>query len=269
MTQIIGFAGKKQAGKNTACNFILAAKIAELGISKSTRLNKGEIELTDIFDEHISGQEWFTFKPPNVDVDNLFENELGTFIKLYGFATKLKQMCVDILGLKEEWVFGTDEQKNTLTHITWENIATPSITINGLPSTPTSHSYMTAREVLQYVGTDMFRGLDPNIWVNACIKQIEKENPEVALISDVRFENEVIAIQEKGGFVIGLKRNPYKQTDQHASETNIDKCFELCDTVIDNAHLSISQQNEQIYLAIQHLKNITKITRNRIYGSGT
>ena len=30
MTQIIGFAGKKQSGKNTACNFILAAKLAEV-----------------------------------------------------------------------------------------------------------------------------------------------------------------------------------------------------------------------------------------------
>ena len=44
MTQIIGFAGRKQSGKDTACNFILAAKIAELGVSKSTRLtNTGEI----------------------------------------------------------------------------------------------------------------------------------------------------------------------------------------------------------------------------------
>ena len=41
MTQIIGFAGKKQSGKNTACNFILATKIAELGVSKGTRLNEG------------------------------------------------------------------------------------------------------------------------------------------------------------------------------------------------------------------------------------
>ena len=32
MTQIIGFAGRKQSGIDTACNFILAAKIAELGI---------------------------------------------------------------------------------------------------------------------------------------------------------------------------------------------------------------------------------------------
>ena len=103
MTQIIGFAGRKQSGKDTACNFILAAKIAELGISKSTRLTKtGEIEVTDILDDSISGQEWMPFKSPYVNVDDLFSNELGKFIKRYSFAEKLKRMAVDVLGIKEE-----------------------------------------------------------------------------------------------------------------------------------------------------------------------
>ena len=63
MTQIIGFAGSKQSGKNTACNFILATKIAELGISKSSRLNSlGEIEITDIFNERVSNKEWMPFQ---------------------------------------------------------------------------------------------------------------------------------------------------------------------------------------------------------------
>ena len=79
------------------------------------------------------------------------------------------------------------------------------------------------------------------------------------MISDIRFENEIQAIQDQNGFVIGLKRNPYKQADMHASETHIDKCFDLCDTVIDNTKLSIPQQNEQIYLATKHLKNMTDI----------
>ena len=112
MTQIIGFAGSKQSGKNTACNFILAIKIAELGISKSTRLtDAGEIEVTDIFDDSISDKKWMPFKDPYVNVAHLFDNELGKFIKIYSFAEKLKRLCIEILGLKEELVFGNDEQK--------------------------------------------------------------------------------------------------------------------------------------------------------------
>ena len=122
-TQIIGFAGSKQAGKDTACNFILATKIAELGISKSSRLTKtGEIEVTDILNESISGQEWMPFKSPHVDIKNLFDNELGKFVKTYSFAHKLKQLCVDILGLDKDLVFGNDEQKNTKTHVKWDSI---------------------------------------------------------------------------------------------------------------------------------------------------
>ena len=252
MTQIIAFAGKKQSGKNTACNFILAIKIAELGISKSTRLTKkGEIEITDIFDEHIDGKAWFPFKPPHVDVTNLFDNELGKFIKTYAFADKLKRLSVELLGLKEEWVFGTDEQKNTLTHIMWDQIPNPT--------QGSSNGPMTAREVLQFVGTDMFRGLDPSVWINACMRQIEQEGPEIALISDVRFENEVRTIQDKGGFVIGLKRNPYKKTDQHASETHIENCLDMCNLVIDNTNISIPEQNKQIYLAVKDLTNMTEV----------
>ena len=250
MTQIIGFAGKKQSGKNTVCNFILAAKIAELGISKSSRLNKkGEIEVTDIFDDSISGQEWFEFKPPHVDVQNLFDNELGKFIKLYSFAEKLKQMTIDILGLKEEQVFGNDKQKNSKTHINWKD----------MPGENNRSGLMTGREVLQYLGTDIFRSIYKNVWVDACLRQIENDASEIALISDVRFENEVKAIQDRGGFVIGLKRSPYKKADQHASETEVEKCFDLCNIVIDNTKLSIPQQNKQIYLAIKDLENIPEL----------
>ena len=253
MTQIIGFAGRKQSGKDTACNFILAAKIAELGISKSTRLtNTGEIEVTDILDDSISGQEWMPFKPPYVNVDDLFSNELGKFIKRYSFAEKLKRMAVDVLGIKEEQAFGTDEQKNTHTHIQWESI--PGNNAKSQPPGP-----MTGREVLQYLGTDIFRSMYQNVWVDACLRQIQEDAPEVALVSDVRFDNEIKAIQEQGGFVIGLTRNPYKASDMHESETQIGECLQLCDAVIENDNLSIPQQNEQIYLAIKDLNYMTEM----------
>jgi len=253
MTQIIGFAGSKQAGKNTACNFIVAIKLAELGVSKSTRLtDTGDIEVTDIFDDTISGQEWIPFKDPYVDINNLFDNELGKFIKIYSFADKLKRLCIEILGLKEELVFGTDKQKNTKTDIKWVTEDNDSHTKN--------KGYMTVREVLQVVGTDMFRGLNHNVWVNSCLRQIEQEHPEIALISDVRFENEVTAIQNNNGFVIGLTRNPYKNNvDTHISEQEPQKCLQTCDVVIDNDNLDIPQQNKQIYLAIQNLNNMTTI----------
>ena len=73
MTQIIAFAGKKQSGKNTACNFILAMKLSELGICKVSRLtDDGQIEVTDIFGENATGEKFFPFKDPYVDVCLLY-----------------------------------------------------------------------------------------------------------------------------------------------------------------------------------------------------
>ena len=256
MTQIIGFAGKKQSGKNTACNFILAVKLAQAGICKTSRLTKnGEIEVTDILGEKPADMEWIPFKEPHVDVESLFENELKDYIQLYALADSLKQMSIDILGLKPQQVFGTDKQKNSLTDMKWEDMP-------GDETKNNKSGKMTAREVLQYVGTDIFRKFYANVWLDSCLRKIESDSPDIALVSDVRFENEIKGIQKKNGFVVGLKRDPYKKGDKHASEVAIEKCFDLCDTVIDNSNLTIPEQNEQIYNA---LTRVSQISHSQIF----
>ena len=39
----------------------------------------------------------------------------------------------------------------------------------------------------------------------------------------------------------------------------IEKCFDLCNAVIDNAKLTIPEQNEKIYYALQDLPHMTLI----------
>jgi hypothetical protein len=252
MTQIVGFAGKKQSGKNTACNFILAMKLAELGVCVASRLSKsGEVEVRDVFGETNEELEWIPFKSPYVDVDALFENELSNYIKIYGLADTLKDLCVDVLGLTYEQAYGTDKDKNSETSIDWEVIEQ----IHGQKPSGRS-TKMTAREVLQHVGTDIFRKIDPDVWIKSLLRKIEKDSPEVALVCDVRFENEVRALQDNGGFVIGLTRDPYKKSDKHSSELEIEQCLKVCDFVLDNKDITISQQNEKIYYAVEKLENV-------------
>ena len=185
MTQIVGFAGKKQSGKNTACNYILALKLAELGICKKTRLSEhGVIEITDVFGETVQEQEWFEFSDENLNVSKLFEDHLGSYIRIYGLADTLKDLCIDVLGLTYEQAYGTDKDKNSKTSIKWSSV------------NKNKKGHMTAREVLQYVGTDFFRNLDPNVWINSLLRKINKDKPEVALICDVRFKNEIVQLQK-------------------------------------------------------------------------
>ena len=269
MTQIIAFAGKKQSGKNTACNCILAMKLAELGLCRTSRLSDdGEVEVTDILGENPTGDEFFLFEGPNVDAESLIDNELGDFVRMYALADTLKEMAVKILGLREEQVFGTDEDKNSKTNLKWEDM--PGVISPGdlkkkgftkqqaadLGLMVHAKGKMTAREVLQYVGTDIFRKMNHNVWLDSFVSKVEKDGSELALVSDVRFKNEIEGIQQRGGYVVGLTRDIYGGSDAHSSESELDEALAGCDALIDNSELAIPEQNEQIYYALEHLEDV-------------
>lgn len=245
MTQIVGFAGKKQSGKNTACNYILALKLAELGVCKKSRLSeKGTVEVSDIFGETLEDKEWFEFSNKNLNVSKLFEDHLGNYIRIYGLADTLKDLCIDVLGLTYEQAYGTDKDKNSKTSIKWSSVDKKK------------KDYMTAREVLQYVGTDFFRNLDPNVWINSLLRKIKKDKPEVALICDVRFKNEIIELQKEGAYILGLTRDPYSKGDQHASEKEIEEGLSLCDCVCDNANADVKDSIRMIHNGLSVLPNV-------------
>lgn len=151
--------------------------------------------------------------------------------KIYNFADPLKQdICMNILGLSYNQCYGADIDKNTLTDISW----------NG--------SKLTAREVMQFVGTDLFRKMKHDVWASATINKIYRDKPNLAVIADCRFPNEVDAIKNVGGLVIKLTRNPFNS--DHESETSLDtlqynqRNFDL---IIHNESLNITEQNQIIY----------------------
>ena len=154
--------------------------------------------------------------------------------KIYNFADPLKNLCIDILGLEYNQCYGSDEDKNQLVNCYWDN------------------KQLTAREVLQIVGTDMFRKMQNHVWSNATIRQILREQPNVAIIADCRFPNEVDAIKNVGGIVIKLTRNPYNSN--HASEIALDPDqydqFNF-DLIIENNDISITEQNKIIFYFLQ------------------
>jgi hypothetical protein len=91
----------------------------------------------------------------------------------------------------------------------------------------------------------IFRAIDSNIWINSLFNKIKIDQPELALICDVRFINEILAIQKAEGKVIRLLRNT-ENNETHRSETELNK-FDNYDAVIDNSKTTISELNEMIY----------------------
>ena len=213
MTKILGFAGKKQSGKNTCCNFLQMLKFHEYGVCKNASLNEqGQILVSDLFGETVSGSDWIPLTEEYVDISQLLESFRPC--KIYAFADVLKEFAVDVLGLEYNQVYGTNEEKNSPTHLLWENMPTGN-----------NKGPMTGREVLQYFGSDICRKMYENMWFDACIRRIRKDNPELALISDVRFSNEILGIKEAGGIVFGLPRDIVNGKDTHSSEqVDLSKC---------------------------------------------
>lgn len=222
-TLIIGLSGKKQSGKTTLCD-----KLYLSFICKNSHLD----------------------------------------IKRYSFADALKKkVCMEILGLSYSQCYGTDEQKNTSTPYKWErlpkeirdrNNTRRDVFFNGeimeslLPS-----EYITAREIMQLVGTEIFRNyFDPEIWIKTTFRDIEKDSPKIALISDVRFPEEVDATIHNGGHIIRLLRNTCIN-DPHPSEISLDNYDfaswgeRVC--IIDNRDMSIEEKDN---IALQYVEKI-------------
>jgi hypothetical protein len=92
----------------------------------------------------------------------------------------------------------------------------------------------TPRQVLQFVGTDLFRqhshellpDIGNNIWVSVVKRKIlnrfQKDPNARFIITDIRFPNETGLVTELGGTVIKLQRNTGCE-DNHESERLIDE----------------------------------------------
>lgn len=277
MTQILGLSGRKQSGKNTAANFLLGLTMQGIGLIREEFLitDEGQLWVSDILGDKVGGIFDYSRKLPQMDS---FKTEfLDPFIKLYSYADLLKQkVCIDVMGLTWKQCYGSDAEKNSITKYRWEEMPTVFTCgeqfdtlddhLLGIEHSLIYHrrGLMTARDVMQYVGTDLFRKMNGNIWVDALIRQIQQDNSGFAIIADVRFPNEVKGIQDADGKVMRLTRDPFPN-DDHDSETALDKNnydWDNFDWVIDNRQTSVLRQNQLVQEALGSSGWITSLTKN-------
>lgn len=86
----------------------------------------------------------------------------------------------------------------------------------------------TPRQLMQTVGTEWGRSEHPEIWVRSLMRRVRP----MAVVPDVRFENEARAIRDAGGIVIHVVRDGLPPRDRHASEQGIQ--WRDCDWIIEN-----------------------------------
>jgi hypothetical protein len=232
--KILGISGRKQAGKNTTANILHGVVLKRLNNIEDWNIGaSGELLVQ-------TEGGWGEFDVTRQDraFSEYAEYNMWPFVKLYSFADELKRICVELFNIPYECVFGTDEQKNQVQeHLLWENMPC------WLPPPPKKGA-MTAREFMQFFGTDVMRKMYEPIWVDSCIRKIQAEQSELAIIADVRFPNEAKAIERVGGGLLRLTRNIYD--DDHSSEVALDdypftNCINNKDNSIDDLIVKVKE----------------------------
>ena len=257
MTQIICIAGSKESGKTTAANFLhghilkLNEVIREYEMTKAGELKVNTHYMKDGEVKEDMGVLDLSRK------DDLYvqyaDQMIWPFVKMYNFADALKELCITMFDISHEQAYGT--YKNSLTKLKWENmpgvasstqieslsLSTEDLEKLGLQSH--KPGFMTAREVLQFVGTDIFRRMYEPVWVNLLMNKIKEDSPLVAVIADCRFDNEAQAVLDADGTIVRLTRRPVRDT--HASEDGF-KDFTAFHKVIDNENLTLPAANQEL-----------------------
>lgn len=240
--KILAISGKKGSGKNTACNFIHSLILPFFKCTPQARVDPENGALIVLVEDGEEGILDLNNRTP--EFLSYMEQHVWPFVRKFSFAERFKRICVEVFNLSEEQVYGTDEQKNTLTKFKWEDMPVPPGKVN------IRTGLMTAREFMQYYGSEIGRSIYENVWVDALERDIVKSLSGIAIIDDCRFPNEVAKIKEMGGWVIRLTRDPYKNGDNHNSEVDLDPDvydWSNFDKVIDNENMTIEQLTEEIY----------------------
>lgn len=201
MTRYIVLAGKKQVGKDTSANMI----------------------------RDIICPPW-TCEQVQADVDGFIEHEkFEKSIHIVHFADALKKATSAIFGIPLSEM-ETESGKQSETEIVWPSSQLRKVgntleheVVGYIPHHPQGGKpkMMTVREILQFVGTELFRlQMDPDIWVKSIFRRRYRDD-DIILVADCRFPNEASYSRERG-LLIKVERNTPHSEDQHLSETALD-----------------------------------------------
>ena len=252
MTKIIALCGKKQAGKTTLSNYLHGHEMKRHDVIEKFLVSpEGQLVVNCTFHDE-NGKEFeemgvLDLQQKTNEFYQYAARRIWPLIRAYNFADSLKEICTMLFNIPPECVYGTDEEKNQKQkHLLWENMPESKQT-----------GPMTAREFMQFFGTDVMRKMYEPIWLENCFRRIEEDKPDIAVIGDCRFMNEIQGVQKRGGKVIRLTRSLYKST--HQSEIDADE-YDNFDAVIDNQDLDINQSCNKFIEAMIDL-GITKKIR--------
>jgi hypothetical protein len=204
------------------------------------------------------------------------KSEVANTLKEKGYievpmAQHLKQVCSDVFrlpikmfldpNLKEEgFVQPLTMTKDNLAHIltafgvSVSYIVEPVLYYTVLDVTWNKHKnveYTSPRHILQYVGTDILRDIDPDIH----LRNLKLPDHNLLVISDCRFLNELeFFINKNDSSELSLiplyinRKTKKNQLSSHASETEIAKLRPFCLEIENNGTLAKLKKEVELRL---------------------
>ena len=146
------------------------------------------------------------------------------------FAGPLKQLLSETFEIHLSFFTGGDLKEQPYLNIVLDAVAVKRLIDHAKAFYPITESQatrailnapnaiiQTPRQLLQIVGTDIFRNhISKEYWLNVLKAQVTSTADYV--IDDCRFPNEIEVIQGLGGYIIGIERLSLKNKDLHISE---------------------------------------------------
>jgi len=238
-TRILAIAGQRQSGKTTLGKHIFGYTMSANNLIPCWKVVNSElivpVEDEDSYKEQI-------YDP--MEYNDLNIEKIWPLCRIYNFAQPLKEFISKVFNVSIKLLNGTDEDKNTILDITWSNLPKECFTIHKKENPESKNTdNITIRQLLQSFGTDICRKISTNCWVDALVNEIYTYPNKFAVITDCRFDNEVLGIKKIGGKVIKLTRSIGQP--KHKSETALlEENFNQSnfDAIIDNSNMDEKTQ---------------------------
>lgn len=118
------------------------------------------------------------------------------------------------------------------------------------------------RKILQYVGTDVIRKQNPNLWVDFVVQMLKyfHENWDYVIIPDCRFPNEISSIAENGFDTVHLR----VERGNFISPLTKEQQKHLSETALDNFEPDFYINNDGTLDDLEAI--LTKLIKEQIYG---
>ncbi len=199
-----------------ACAFLYACYCLGLCcfVYSKQRLQRKCKPLSQLSDKHILIIGLCGKKGSGKDTVGNYLVENYGFVRI-AFADPLKEACKIVFGFSQEQLHGNKKE------------------------TPDGFWIHTPREIMQVVGTELFRKelpkhckyIDDNIWINAAnkkLQELQKKGHKRFVFTDVRFNNEARSIMNKKGvksMMWNISRLYPSGGESHESEAGIDSRY--------------------------------------------